>query len=126
MRGNYEIQKKEELLTEIANGQRVVSANSEHQLSLREESLDLVEFGFVVESGHLDVVLGSIVDMGSRLAGMSKDDTFRRHTQTHHLRNLGLAGTIEARSQSGQSLQDAQVIVALYRYNRGKLFLRSE
>jgi hypothetical protein len=102
-----------ELLAQTAKTLRVVREDAEVELCLREESLDLVQLVTVVECHLLDILLGRVAQVALGLARLGVDDTRRIDARTQDQLDLGLAGTVEARSEGSQQANDHRIRVAL-------------
>lgn len=111
LRGGVHVSTK--LLAQTAETLGVVRKDAEVELSVRENSLDLVQLVAVVKGHLLDILLGGVAQVALGLARLRIDDAGRVNTRLQDHLNLRLAGAIKASSKGGQELNDHRVRVAL-------------
>ena len=103
------------LLAQAAETLRVVREDTEVELCIRGESLDLVQLVAVVKGHLLDVFLGGVAEVALSLARLGIDDARRVDARAQDKLDLRLAGTVKARSKGSQQANDHRVRVALDR-----------
>lgn len=75
-----------------------------------------MELVCIVESHLLDIVVGSVADVGVGLAWLGVDNAARVNVSFDDLFNFGLGGTVKASAKCRQELDDALIRVAFDRY----------
>ena len=87
--------------------------DADHELGVRVDGLDFVEFVFVVEGHQLNAVFHCKTYVVRRLAGMGVDDFLGVDAHAEHGLHLNEAGAVEASAKRSQRLENQGVAVAL-------------
>lgn len=95
---------------------RIVGRDSQKELGLREELLDLVELIGVIKCHLLDALRSRVADIRICLARLCINDAVRLNICLENLFNFGLGGTVETSPELCQKADDLGVRVTLDRY----------
>ncbi len=104
-----------ELETETAERFAIIGKDTKNKLGVGMGTLGLVQLIGIIESHHVDSLLGSSTDERSRLAWVGEDNPIRRRVgwQRQHLSDLGGRSTVKGGTEKGEEVKDRRSGVAL-------------